>query len=226
MRSLRWTTLGALIVIGLPAMAFAASEPRIRHLSFKDGHATVTGRIKGDADVDYRFSGAAGETAAIALTTNHRANYFNLMAPGETQTAFFVGSTSGDHYDGVLPTSGDYTVRVYLMRSAARRREAANYRLTISLGQHGAAPVGGADYADGLTGGPDYWRVAGAAIILRETPAPRGKRLGALARGAVLRNLGCKNMRGDRWCQVEQSGPPSLRGWVLGNSLRESEAPR
>jgi hypothetical protein len=45
----------------------------------------------------------------------------------------FIGSTSGNQYEGVLPASGDYKVRVYLMRSAARRDEVANYRLEMII---------------------------------------------------------------------------------------------
>ena len=33
----------------------------------------------------------------------------------------------------MLPTDGDYTVRVYLMRSAARRNEKAQYTLSIDI---------------------------------------------------------------------------------------------
>ena len=45
----------------------------------------------------------------------------------------FVGSTSGNQFEGRLPASGDYKVRVYLMRSAARRDEIANYRLEMII---------------------------------------------------------------------------------------------
>jgi hypothetical protein len=36
-------------------------------------------------------------------------------------------------FEGVLPASGDYKLRVYLMRSAARRDEIANYRLEMII---------------------------------------------------------------------------------------------
>jgi hypothetical protein len=45
--------------------------------------------------------------------------------------AMFNGSTGQNQYEGTLPESGDYKVRVYLMRSAARRNEAAKYRLEM-----------------------------------------------------------------------------------------------
>ncbi len=44
----------------------------------------------------------------------------------------FIGQIGGD-FKGILPTDGDYTIRVYLMRSAARRNESSNYILTISV---------------------------------------------------------------------------------------------
>ena len=40
----------------------------------------------------------------------------------------FNGSMAENQYEGTLPASGDYKVRVYLMRSAARRDEVAKYR--------------------------------------------------------------------------------------------------
>jgi hypothetical protein len=67
------------------------------------------------------------------MVTDNGANYFNIIAPGKADEAMFIGSTSGNQYEGVLPASGDYKVRVYLMRSAARRDEVANYRLEMII---------------------------------------------------------------------------------------------
>ena len=44
----------------------------------------------------------------------------------------FVGSNSGNQFEGALPKSGAYKVRVYMMRSAARREDFANYRLEMA----------------------------------------------------------------------------------------------
>ena len=52
----------------------------------------------------------------------------------------YVGQT-GEAYTGMLPTDGDYTVRVYLMRSAARRNEVSDYTLTISVAGKALAPL-------------------------------------------------------------------------------------
>ena len=45
----------------------------------------------------------------------------------------FNGSVSQNQYEGILPSSGDYKIRVYMMRSAARRDQVANYRLEMII---------------------------------------------------------------------------------------------
>jgi hypothetical protein len=95
--------------------------------------ATVTGSIKGYQSIDYLVRARKGQSASISLGTRHGATYFNLMAPGQTEEAFFVGSTRGNQFEGTLPADGDYRIRVYMMRSAARRNETANYRLEIVI---------------------------------------------------------------------------------------------
>lgn len=163
----------------------------------------------------------------LSLKTNRFSNYFNVSAPGADE-AMFIGSTSGNNFSATAPVAGDYTARVYLMRSAARRGTVANYTLVIDLGAKSAANANGPDYADGLTGGPDHWQVFGLAsgesLSLRERPSMRAKRVADLSSGAILKNYGCRNARGERWCQVEDQAA-NRRGWVKGRYLRESSGP-
>jgi hypothetical protein len=65
------------------------------------------------------------------MATKNGANYFNILEPGETEVAIFVGSSNGNQYEGITSKSGDYKIRVYMMRSAARRNEVAKYRLEV-----------------------------------------------------------------------------------------------
>jgi hypothetical protein len=54
----------------------------------------------------------------VSMATDNGANYFNIIEPGRSNEAMFVGSSAGNQFEGTLPASGDYKVRVYLMRSA------------------------------------------------------------------------------------------------------------
>jgi len=100
---------------------------------FKAGasSATVNGKIKGYEGVDYVIEASKGQQMNVSMATDNGANYFNILAPGENEVTMFVGSTSGNQFEGTLPKSGAYKIRVYMMRSAARREEVAKYRLEM-----------------------------------------------------------------------------------------------
>ena len=87
--------------------------------------ATIDSSITGYAVVDYVLGARQGQYMNVSMATDNGANYFNILAPGENQVALFNGSISENQYEGILPDSGDYTVRIYMMRSAARRNEIA-----------------------------------------------------------------------------------------------------
>ncbi|NJO67495.1 MAG: DNA breaking-rejoining protein [Rhodospirillales bacterium] len=100
--------------------ALAESDIRTERVQFAAGatSANVEGTIKGYETVDYLLGARKGQSMNVSMATDNTANYFNILAPGETDTAFFIGSTSGNQFEGVLPATGDYKVRVYMMRSA------------------------------------------------------------------------------------------------------------
>ena len=136
--------------------AWAQSEIRTERVQFKRGasSAIVEGRIKGYETIDYVVGARKGQSANISLATKHGATYFNILAPGQTEVAFFNGSMSENQFEGLLPESGDYRIRVYMMRSAARRNEVANYRLEIAIA---AAPTAAAPRStDAKVPGTDY----------------------------------------------------------------------
>lgn len=212
----------AAALIALPSFA-DAGDARVVRVTFKDGHASLKGRLKGYQYVDYIFPAGASESIKIHLdSAKGLSNYFNLTAPGATE-ALHIGSTVGDDYEGVAKLAGDYTARVYLMRNDARRKKVANYTLTIDVGAKSATNEKGPDFADGLTGGPDFWEVTGVAagdtLNLRETPAPDGKLVINVGNGEILKNGGCKNTQGQRWCRV--STKRGDQGWANGAYLRE-----
>ncbi|MDM9632039.1 hypothetical protein [Robiginitalea aurantiaca] len=92
---------------------------------------TIESSISGRETVDYVLNGQEGQYMNISMATQHGATYFNVMEPGEAYVAIYNGSTSGNQFEGTAAKSGDYTIRVYMMRSAARRGETADYRLEM-----------------------------------------------------------------------------------------------
>lgn len=75
---------------------------------------------------------------------------------------------------------------------------------------------------------PDVWEVtggnAGEPLTLRADPSPAAEVVAELARGTLVRNLGCSGEGIGRWCQVElaQGG---LKGWAAARYLvRHAEA--
>jgi hypothetical protein len=167
----------------------------------------------------------------IRLSADNNATYFNVYEPGRgpgDQALAVSGQTGAmvpdlNRFDGTLPTSGTYSVSVYLFRAAARRGERANYTLDISI-TGATGPSVGNDYADGLEGGPDYWEVTGvtSTLNIRTAPSTGAAVAGQVRRQEVLRNRGCRMAEGRRWCQVETLGRPRISGWAAGDFLRES----
>ncbi|MEM7487628.1 MAG: SH3 domain-containing protein [Pseudomonadota bacterium] len=211
--------ISATLALSLPADAQIARTERVEFQAGESG-ATVPGRIAGYEQVSYLLGAQAGQRMVVAMTSANGAANFNLYAPGES-TALFSGSVEGRTADIVLPEAGDYLIHVFLERSAARRDEVADYDLAVAV----EAPP--ADFADGLSGGPDWWAVSGVGasdrLNIRGGPGTENAVVGRAAEGAALRNLGCE-MQGQRWCRVE-SADGAVRGWVAGRFLIEGRAP-
>lgn len=144
----RYTCVAMALVVALAPLAFAQDDIRSERVQFAHGasSAVVEGSITGYAAVDYLLGARAGQTMNVSMATDNASSYFNILAPGETDVAMFIGSTEGNQFEGTLPETGDYRVRVYLMRNAARRNETANYRLEmiIAAAESGAAAGGAA----------------------------------------------------------------------------------
>lgn len=120
-----------LFVIAAPA----DPERRSERVEFAKGEnsAVIKGQVKGYRYVDYQVRAGAGQTLNVELKTGNASGYFNILPPGSRDAAMFVGSTSGNRFSGLLPTDGDYAIRVYLMRNAARRNESANFTLSVGV---------------------------------------------------------------------------------------------
>lgn len=111
--------------------AQAAAKPVVIQFAKGASSKVIKGSIRGDQGRLYTINIKAGQTLKVKMVTSNGSSYFNITAPG-AQQALFIGSTEGNSYSGVVPSSGNYTIDVYLMRNAARRNETANYTLTVS----------------------------------------------------------------------------------------------
>ena len=132
--------------------------------------AAVKGTPGGREDVDYLLGAKAGQRMSVTLHTDNPQAYFNILPPG-SEEALFVGSSSGNRFDGTLPTaativSGSISCAPPPV-ATSRPITASTYtsRAGRQAESHGLA----ADFADGLAGGPDFWQVTG---VPRRHPQP------------------------------------------------------
>jgi len=143
MRSSLTLVAAGLLAISLPARAsLAQAAIESQRVTFAAGTASIflQGRIKCSHSIDYKLRAGAGQTLTVDLKGSNLQNYFNVMAAG-SDSAMFIGSSSGNSFRGLLPSDGDVRVRVYLMRPAARRHEASNYNLRVGIGGIPLAPL-------------------------------------------------------------------------------------
>ncbi|MDU8946581.1 SH3 domain-containing protein [Ovoidimarina sediminis] len=222
----------AAVTLGGYSPAVAQDGVRTEQVRFAAGTSgtTINDSITGYESVLYRIGAKAGQRMKVRLEPSNTATYFNVYVPGRGPgdealvNSQFMGPMVPDMniFDGVLPVSGEYTVSVYMMRSAARRDEVSDYMVAISIeGETGDTVQ--ADYADGLQGGPDFYQVAtsGSTLNLRSEPTSGARVVARLNNGQNVRNLGCGMEEGRRWCRVATLADPGDEGWAAGDFLVE-----
>jgi len=138
------------LIIALAALSAApsvsaavAEEGVVKKIRFAHGTTStvVKGTVTGYRFVDYQLRAYAGQTLKVGMRTSNLANYFNLLPPGSASAAMYIGQVGANRFDGLLPDDGIYTLRVYLMRSAARRNEHSDYTLSVSITGKPLPPV-------------------------------------------------------------------------------------
>ncbi len=131
-----WGALFALVVAAAAPEATAAGVIREKAVRFASGAewAIVRGRLRGRDTIDHLVTARAGQALTVLFKAGNGAAYFNVLPP-EGDEALFVGSGAArpDLFRARLDTAGAYRIRVYLMRSAARRHESTDYTLKIKL---------------------------------------------------------------------------------------------
>lgn len=131
-----WVMTVSAALLALPATTATAqvAAERVERVQFARGasSATVRGRIRGYQMVDYLVNARAGQQMTVEFASRGRFTYFLVRAPG-SEDNLFDGSTSGNSARLTLEESGNYRIRVFLMRNAARRGESSNYSLNIRV---------------------------------------------------------------------------------------------
>lgn len=222
-------TLLALIAMAFSASASHAEEMRAVDVRFAAGtsQAVLSDAIVGYDSMLYRVGAEAGQTMRVALSPSNGATYFNVYAPGRGpgDEALAAGQNTQplNDWSGILPASGEYTVSVFMMRSAARRNERSDFTIDISINGAPGARVEG-DFADGLSGGPDFLEVkvsGGGSLNMRVAASASAKLVTRLSNGQNVRNLGCRMSEGRRWCRIATLADPGFEGWASADFLVE-----
>ena len=129
-----------LMAVTAAALPFAtiveAQTVKPERVQFAKGKTSkvIKGTLTGDQSRIYLVNLRAGQTVTVKLLSTNSSANFNVTAPGAME-AMFIGSVSGNEFSGVVPSTGDYKIDLFLMRSAARRRESMNF--TIAIGATG-----------------------------------------------------------------------------------------
>jgi hypothetical protein len=124
----------AIASLSVPAAGISqTSMPKPERVQFAKGTSSkrIKGSIRGDQSRLFVVNVAAGQKMHVKLISSNASANFNVTSPGAEQ-AMFIGSSSGNEFNGMIPSSGDYQINLYLMRSAARRNKVANFSLTVS----------------------------------------------------------------------------------------------
>jgi hypothetical protein len=129
--------LASILLPALPAPVAAQSSSPI-HFAKGSNSATLNGTIIGRDYADYVLGAKAGQTMIVKLTvdaTNGDGSaFFNILPPGSNDVAIFNGSMSADgNGQIVLPHSGNYTIRVYLMGNDKDAGKTVGYHVDVTI---------------------------------------------------------------------------------------------
>ena len=221
MRTLSVSLIASLLSLVATVPAWAEAGIQQKQIQFAKGQsgATVSGKVKGDQTIDHQLRANAEQTLTVDFKPGKPSAYFNILPPGSTGEALFIGSSAGNHFTGELPTDGVYTVRVYLMGSAKTSDKEVGYTLkvNVSSSQGGGSTSSGkaSSFAPG-----SYAEIVGVKgeLGLLSGPAMSEQAVGHVGKGRLVQVLKCEPNDG-LWCEVEAHNDKSIHGWVKGQNL-------
>jgi hypothetical protein len=125
----------------LAALALAAAAPAVFPQS---GERRVPVTLSGNAVqrfedtitefeiVSYVVPLRAGQSLQISLASSNASNCFDIHAP-DAPKPIYIGSESGNTHLLHAKVSGEYQVKVFLLRFAARDGQSSQYTLELKL---------------------------------------------------------------------------------------------
>ncbi len=191
--------------------------------------ARITDGLAGGETLLYQLGAEAGQRMTVSLDATDPAMAFTVFPPGVSPgNAALPADGPGSplaqgirRFDATLSASGEYTISVFIDPATTPRAVRSDFTLDVAVTGDLAATVEG-DFADGLQGGPDRWRVrAAGGLNLRSGPSIGADVLLLLPDDSVVRNLGCRMAEARRWCQVA-APEPGPEGWAAGDFLVEA----
>ncbi|WP_338092531.1 hypothetical protein [Salipiger mangrovisoli] len=98
----------------------------------------LSGSVTGHGFLDYQLDAREGQALTFALTVTRTDGdgtaYLNVLPPGSTGAAIYVGSMDEDGTETVsLPEDGTYTLRVYLMGNDRDAGKTVGFDLDVSI---------------------------------------------------------------------------------------------
>ncbi len=132
--SRRQVLMGAVLLLsGVGSQALAQAKTTVKFAHGNDNTA-VQGKVTGQGYHDYLLGAKAGQTMAVSLIADSSSAYFNILPPGSSGEAIYNSSIIGNDATGVvLPRSGNYTLRVYLMGAAADEGKTVPFTLSMTI---------------------------------------------------------------------------------------------
>lgn len=126
--------LATVVCSSLSIFASEAAGQVKRRVKFARGTMSteIRGTVRGYGYRDYVVAASAGQMMRVSIQSSSRAaSVFSIFRPGGGNLGTAIQTDSAD---GELPVSGDYLIRVGMMRNDARRRgSVSNYTLSIII---------------------------------------------------------------------------------------------
>lgn len=110
---------------------FAQTKQSI-HFAKGASSATVKGFVRGYDYIDFVVAARGGQKMTAKLSS---ANTFTVLTVFSQNGENLEGAAEQTEFSGDLSESGNYVLRVYMMRSEARRKN-SNARFTLKISIH------------------------------------------------------------------------------------------